>query len=273
MLYVLYRVGKRTGIPEPLPAPGPAVTEPTALVPAVSGRSGRAADEPASVAPAASFAPEDDGEDYEFPIAEYEELRVAEILPLLPELDADELVVVRNREQAGKARATILARIEDLAASAPAPSATFAPAAVGALPIANYDDLKVAEILPLIRRLDADELEEIAAYEEEGENRQTILNLIDTRLESLEGAATPAAKKAPAKKVAAKKVAAKKAPAAKAPAAKAPAKKAPAKKAAAAKAPAAKSPAKKAAPVVKKATAKAAPTKKVAAKKAPAKRR
>jgi hypothetical protein len=277
VLYVLYRLGRRQAVPAPVsaPAPAPAITEPTPVVPVATAADVREP-EPVLVGAGAGagseYAPSESDGDYDFPIAEYDELRVAEILPLLPELDAEELRTVRAREESGKARATILARIDDLAVSAPA---AFAPAAAPAssgtatatLPIAGYDDLKVAEILPRIRRLNADELEDVAGYEESHGNRQTILNLIDSRLEALEGRApAPAAKKAPAKKAAATTTKAKKAPAKKAAAkaTKAPAKaaaKAPAKKAAtkAAKAPAkaaTKAPAKKAATKATKATKK-----------------
>ena len=283
VLYVLYRVGRGTAVSEPAPAPIPPVSEPTAVVPTPAPL--REVDEPvpAGVAGGSGFAPAAGDEDYEFPIAEYDELRVAEILPLLPELDADELVVVRDREQAGKARATILARITELADAAPAPTITFAPAAApattGPFPITNYDNLKVAEILPLVRRLNADELEEVAAYEEDGANRQTILNLIDNRLAALDGGAPPepVKKAAPAKKAAAPAAKKAAAPAKKAavPAAKkaaAPAKKAaapatkkaaaPAKKAAAPAAKKAAAPAKKATAPAKKATKAAKATKK-----------
>ena len=48
---------------------------------------------------------EDDwDEDPIFPIEDYDELLVSEILPLLPELDADELHEVREREESGKGR-------------------------------------------------------------------------------------------------------------------------------------------------------------------------
>lgn len=56
---------------------------------------------------------DDWGEDVVFPIADYDDLRVAEILPLLSQLDPDELRDVRDRELAGKARATVLDRIDD----------------------------------------------------------------------------------------------------------------------------------------------------------------
>jgi hypothetical protein len=62
----------------------------------------------------------------EFPIADYDDLRVNEIVPLLPELDDDELELVREREEDGRARAGILDRIDDLLGIEPPP--TTAPA-------------------------------------------------------------------------------------------------------------------------------------------------
>ncbi len=56
---------------------------------------------------------EDWGDEVVFPIEGYDDLRVSDILPLLSALDADELQEVRNRELAGKARATVLDRIDD----------------------------------------------------------------------------------------------------------------------------------------------------------------
>src|SRR5205814_8961354 len=49
-----------------------------------------------------------------FPIADYDELKVGEIVSLLPELDQDELEMVREREASGKNRSTILTRVEAL---------------------------------------------------------------------------------------------------------------------------------------------------------------
>src|SRR5207302_10099547 len=53
-----------------------------------------------------------------FPIADYDELKVGEIVSLLPELDEDELGMVREREEAGKNRSTILTRVEALTGAA-----------------------------------------------------------------------------------------------------------------------------------------------------------
>ena len=213
----------------------------------------------------------------DFPIAGYDDLRVNQILPLLPSLDLDELDLVREHEEGGKNRATIITKVderitaledeedeidqEEAADEVAAPVGAGQAASDGEFPIADYDELSVAEILPLLDELDDDELEMVADREEQGSNRAAIIKRIDAIFDE---PAPAAAKKAPAKKAPAKKAAASaatKAPAKKAAAAtKAVAKKAPAKKAAAPT----KAPARKAAAT--KAPAKKAPAKKAAAK-------
>jgi hypothetical protein len=209
-----------------------------------------------------SAAAVDDG----FPIEDYDQLLVSEIVPLLPELDLDELDQVRGREEDGKARASILRRIDALADELGAGGAAPRPADAAEedeeedevdaapaydedddllFPIADYDELRVNQILPLLPELDDDELAVVADRERSGASRYSII----ARIDELLGVTVAPAKRAPAKKAPAKK--------------KATAKKAPAKKAAATK----KAPAKKAAPVKKAVAAKKA-TKKTAAKKA-----
>jgi hypothetical protein len=240
---------------------------------------------------------EDDSDDEFFPIADYDDLKVSEIIPLLPELYSDELDVVEERERSGKARVSILGRIAELretgtradeelaaeeggddaptaaveptladaplleeeVAAEPAPEpdagewraddvdAWEAPAAVSGLPIPGYDDLKVAEILPLLSDLGIDDLHEIRRHEEAGAGRKTILtaierNLVDDTGEPTTTAATAtrstrksAAKKSSAKKSSARKASTKKAAAKKSAAKKSAAKKAGGKKAAAKK--------------------------------------
>ncbi|HVM53876.1 MAG TPA: hypothetical protein VM262_11810 [Acidimicrobiales bacterium] len=183
--------------PEPVaasPAPLPTVERTTATAPVVAEPTPTPVEEvfaPAeeTVAVPAVSVVEDDDE--LFPIADYDDLTVGEIVPLLPKLYADEIDIVERREQAGKSRRQILDRLAELRDSmAGAP-----------------DDLTA---------------EEWAEQQE----------------------AAPAKKSAPVRKAAAKKATAKKATAKKA----APAKKAPAKKAAAKKA----APAKKATKATKK---------------------
>ena len=220
-------------------------------------------------------------EDAGFPIADYDELRVSEILPLLPELDLDELEVVRDREQAGKNRSAVIDRIDDLIEELEAEELEVeelevervpAGAVSDDFPIEGYDTLTAEEILPLLPELEDDELDMVAEREEQGQNRAVILDAIDDMFEEVEvvdeelAMPTPAPAKAqawptkipdartaptvPTKKVAAKKVAAKK---------KVPAKRAVAKKVGV----------KKLAPVKKVGVKKLAPVKKVGVKKLP----
>jgi hypothetical protein len=171
----------------------------------------------------------DDYEDLEFPIADYDELRVAEILPLLEELEPDEIEVVRDREQAGRNRAVVLRKLDELGGGVPSPPAGRRPAAPAApvvngrrqrpaveppadidyededdgyesaeegyapggrgaphvaFPIADYDDLRLTEILPLLPQLEPVELEMVRQRELEGERRATLLNRIDALIGS-----------------------------------------------------------------------------------------
>jgi len=183
-----------------------------------------------------------------FPIADYDDLKVGEIVSLLPELDEDELEMVREREESGKNRSTILTRVEALSGAAvastgssdwgasdrwdswsddgeEAPEAEEEEEEVGEeeiFPIADYDELKAAEVVSLLPELDDDELEQVRDREERGAARATVLSRIDQLL----GIEPAPAKKAPAKK----KAAAKKAPAKKSTAKKSTAKKSTAKK-------------------------------------------
>src|SRR5437660_7427714 len=87
------------------------------VVPTRGGKRGAAAevdDEDEEVEVGAS-----DGEGV-FPIADYDDLKVGEIVSLLPELDEDELEMVREREESGKNRSTILTRVEALSGAAAA---------------------------------------------------------------------------------------------------------------------------------------------------------
>jgi hypothetical protein len=230
-----------------------------------------------AAAPAAASAADD------LPIEDYDELKVNEILPLLDDLDLDELEAVAQHEESNKNRTTILNRIVDRmdeleAEEAGAPTTVQAAvsdavadaaaesieevgepvvalssaaggAASAALPIDDFDALSESEVIAELQELDADELEAIADYEEANQNRDAVLDAIDDRLDVLEGIVpAPAAPPVPV--------------AAAAPAKKTPAKKSPAKKVAAKAAPV---PVTKAAAAPVKKTA-AAPAKKTATK-------
>ncbi len=108
------------------------------------------------------------------PIEGYHELRVDEILPLLQELDADRLALVRAHEASRQSRSSILARIDLLTSS----EETAAPATEPAFPIANYDQLRVVDIVPLLAGLDAEALDAVLAHEEAGAARTTVTSRI-----------------------------------------------------------------------------------------------
>jgi len=200
----------------------------------------------------------DDADVVDFPIADYDELTVDEVMPLLPQLYTDEIPVVEARERAGQSRPEILDELARLGGGAAVVEPVVEPEVEEeldeenetGLAILDYDELSVSEIVSVLGELDDDELADVHAYEAAHGGRRTILTNIDRRLGAVAPPPRPPAKKVPAKKTPAKKAA--------------PVKRAAAKKAAASTA---KAPAKKAA--AKKTSAKkAAP-----AKKAPAKRR
>ena len=176
------------GRPEPLavaeaaPGAGPAGSTSMASPPA-----------PVAVPAAAAGAPAAGwSEPLPFPIEEYDDLRVVQIIPLLPELDDQELQAVREYELGNRNRMAIVSRIDGLLAEtgdedegvdeAEAPAA---PTAGDDLPIADYDFLGVSEILPLLGELDADELEQVRDYEESGRGRATVVVRIDTLLAAM----------------------------------------------------------------------------------------
>jgi len=153
---------------------------------------------------AASDFPLDSGTDYDddvsvgggsrqaFPIDRYDDLRVTEILPLLASLDSEDLKMVREEEEAGKARASILVRIDGLLArnapSAPArrPGAARAPSSRAAanLPIDGYDNLTVPQIVAHLVSLDAAELRQLRTYEKRHKNRAGVLTRIEGALKA-----------------------------------------------------------------------------------------
>jgi len=118
-----------------------------------------------------------------FPIEDYDDLEVAEILPLVPELYEDELDMVEARERDTKGRAAVLARIDEVRRSTSGDTGDGAQVVDEVaesdddfFPIEDYDDLKVAEILPLLPELYPDELDLVERYERAGKGRVSIIN-------------------------------------------------------------------------------------------------
>lgn len=151
---------------------------------------------------AASDFPLEAGADYDdlsqrdFPIDRYDELRVTEILPLLANLGSEDLKMVREEEAAGKARASILARIDgllgrDVAGGRPAPAPAKRPAAAKApsrastnLPISDYDNLTVPQIVANLTGLSVAELRQVRTYEKRHKNRAGVLTRIEGALKA-----------------------------------------------------------------------------------------
>ena len=103
------RADSAAAAPSPLPAPEPPVV-PAAVAAAASSAPADEEFAPAAEQVAAAAAATDEM----FPIADYEDLSVGEIVPLLPKLYADEIDVVEARERSGKKRRQILARLGEL---------------------------------------------------------------------------------------------------------------------------------------------------------------
>ena len=148
---------------------------------------------------AASDFPLDSGTDYDdisvardFPIDRYENLRVNEILPLLANLGREDLKVVREEEAAGKARASILSRIDmllarDVVSGRPAPAkrpAAKVSKAAANLPIEGYDNLTVPQIQARLVSLSPAELRQVRTYEKRHKNRAGVLSRIEGALKA-----------------------------------------------------------------------------------------
>jgi hypothetical protein len=116
----------------------------------------------------------------DFPIEDYDDLRADEILPLLQELDPSGLKMVQLREELGAGRRAVLAQLNELLALHDAGESD------PRFPIDGYDDMRVVEILPLLKGLTDVDLDMIACHEESTAGRRTILARIARLQERLE---------------------------------------------------------------------------------------
>ncbi|HEX2062855.1 MAG TPA: hypothetical protein VHE80_00375 [Acidimicrobiales bacterium] len=120
-----------------------------------------------------------------FPIEGYDTMRVREVLPVLEDLDAEDLEVVRRHEVEGKNRTTVVRRADALLADLRAQRGVEEEEAV---PIDDYDRMRVRDILPILDHLDPDDLELARRYETDTKNRPTIVRRIDQLLAAAEEA-------------------------------------------------------------------------------------
>src|SRR5215204_1090502 len=108
----------------------------------------------------------------EVPIEDYDDLNVGKIVEQLDNLSADELQRVRAYEQQHKNRDTLLKQIDRRMMEATG------------VPIWDYDDLNVGEIVEQLDNLSADELLAARAYEQENKDRDSLIGQIDRRIKA-----------------------------------------------------------------------------------------
>ena len=106
------------------------------------------------------------------PIRDYDDLNVGKIVEQLDNLSADELEHVRAYEQENKSRDTLLEQIDRKMM-----------VAIG-VPIKDYNNLNVGELVGRLDSLSAEELQAARAYEQENKNRDGVLQQIDRRLKA-----------------------------------------------------------------------------------------
>ncbi|MBW3610356.1 MAG: hypothetical protein KY438_02325, partial [Actinobacteria bacterium] len=187
----------------PVSAASEPADEPTAPVPVAASPTYTPAARRPALATVGAPAPGSDSDDDFFPIEDYDELKVSEILPLVPELYPDELDMVEARERATKGRITVLNRIDevrrrmgDTATETAVPeqgdvvlvgavpmeavpmeeSTTVSEEDDDVFPIEDYDELTVGEIMPLLPELYPDELDVVERRERAGRGRVAIIN-------------------------------------------------------------------------------------------------
>lgn len=105
----------------------------------------------------------------EAPIANYDSMTAKEVIAQLDGMTNAQLREVKVYEVANQNRVTVVREVN---------------AKMVELPIANYDELTVAEVEPMLATLSAEELETVKAYETNHENRVTLLREIDGQLEN-----------------------------------------------------------------------------------------
>jgi hypothetical protein len=105
-------------------------------------------------------------------IEDYDNLNVTEIVEQLDNLSVDELQQVRAYEQQTKDRGTLLEQIDRKMMVATG------------VPIRDYDNLNVGEIVEQLDNLSAEELQAARAYEQQNKDRDTLLEQIERRIKA-----------------------------------------------------------------------------------------
>ncbi len=106
------------------------------------------------------------------PIEDYDDLNVGKVVEQLDNLSSEELQRVRAYEQQNKNRESLLKQLDRRMMEATG------------VPIRDYDDLNVREIVEQLDNLSADELQAARAYEQENKDRDSLLGQIDRRIKA-----------------------------------------------------------------------------------------
>ena len=97
-------------------------------------------------------------------------MNVGEIVEQLDSLSVEDLQLARAYEQQNKDRDTLLEQIDRRMMVATG------------VPIRDYDELNVAEIVEQLDNLSAEELQAARAYEQQNKDRDTLLEQIERRI-------------------------------------------------------------------------------------------
>jgi hypothetical protein len=103
-----------------------------------------------------------------FPIQNYDELTVDEVVSELGSLSAEELETVRAYEMLNKDRETLLNEIERTLS----------------FPIEGYDELNVGEISEQLDDLSEEDLKKVRDYERRNKSRDTLLEQLDRKIKT-----------------------------------------------------------------------------------------
>lgn len=118
------------------------------------------------------------------PIPGYEKMNVDTVLSRLPKLEEAHLLAVQSYEQAHQNRITVLRAVERAIIELQAARGALAEPATrtSVEPMPGYEGLRAEEAIEKLAGLNAAELQHVYVYEQEHQNRVTVLRAVEERL-------------------------------------------------------------------------------------------
>lgn len=118
------------------------------------------------------------------PIPGYEKMNVDTVLSRLPKLEEAHLLAVQSYEQAHQNRVTVLRAVERAIIELQAARGALAEPATrtSVEPLPGYEGLRAEEAIEKLAGLNAAELQHVQIYEQEHQNRVTVLRAVEERL-------------------------------------------------------------------------------------------